>query len=121
VSIYVNIDTQSGTRSYVIVYVDDIIFTGNDETTLEHAIENVGYHFRKISELGDITRYIGVDIERGTEKHTISLLQVPYIESYLQEKDTQSNLSSKPMPLNPLLDYEAKGDGSISLGKKLVN
>jgi hypothetical protein len=112
--VYVKIDPQSGTRTYVIVYVDDIIFTGNDEISLDHAIENIGKEFRKISELGEITRYIGVDIERDTEKHTISLSQIPYVESYLQEKDTQSNLSSKPMPLNPLLDYETKGDGSIS-------
>jgi hypothetical protein len=111
--VYVKIDPESGTRCYVVVYVDDIIFTGNNEPELEKAIQEIGSQFKKISDLGEITRYIGVDIERDYEKHTISLSQVPYVETYLRDKDTQSSLNSKPMPLNPLLDYDSKGDGSI--------
>jgi hypothetical protein len=73
----------------------------------------VGNQFKKISDLGEITRYIGVDIERDYEKHTISLSQILFIESYLKDDDSQGNLNPKPMPLNPLLDYDTKGDGTI--------
>ena len=110
--IYKKVDTESGTRTYVIVYVDDIIFMGNNEIDLDEAIDLIGSEFRKISDLGEITRYIGVDIERDLEKHTISLSQVPYIETYLKENNKEPNASSKPMPFSPLLDYDIKGDGT---------
>ena len=111
--IYKKIDPESGTRTYVIVYVDDIIFMGNNEKEIDDSIESLGSQFRKISELGEITRYIGVDIERDLERHTISLSQIPYVETYLKDNDNETNLSSKPMPFSPTLDYDAQGDGTI--------
>jgi hypothetical protein len=86
---------------------------GNNEKEIDDSIESLGSQFRKISELGEITRYIGVDIERDIERHTISLSQIPYIETYLKDNDNETNLSSKPMPFSPILDYDAQGDGTI--------
>jgi hypothetical protein len=111
--VYKKIDPETGAKAYILVYVDDIIFTGSNCTAVDEDIDRLGSNFTKISELGEITRYIGIDIERDRVNHTISISQIPYIESYLSET-THSDTKSKPMPFNPLLDYNSKGDESVN-------
>jgi transposase InsO family protein len=109
VCVYKKIDPETGAKAYILVYVDDIIFTGSNATAVDNDIDQLGSSFTKITELGEITRYIGIDIERDRDNHSISISQIPYIEQYLNEV-TDATMTSKPMPFNPLLDYNCKGD-----------
>jgi hypothetical protein len=116
--IYKKIDPETGAKAYIIVYVDDIIFTGSNTIAVDDDMDRLGESFTKISDLGEITRYIGIDIERDRVNHSISISQVPYIESYLTEY-TSKDTSSKLMPFNPLLDYSVSGE-STSIDNKSI-
>lgn len=105
--IYIKRDTESGDVTIVIVYVDDIIFTGNNPKIIDDMINSLSTEFKKITRLGELTRYIGVDIERDLEENTISLSQDPYLQSYL-DTEVDPGTNEKPIPLNPVLDYRAK-------------
>mmetsp|Transcript_19857 Transcript_19857/g.33231 ORF Transcript_19857/g.33231 Transcript_19857/m.33231 type:complete len:303 (-) Transcript_19857:1218-2126(-) len=111
--VYIKRDPETGSVIFAIVYVDDIIFVGNDEAEIDASIEFFASEFRKLTELGEITRYIGVDIKRDLSNNTISLSQLPFTKSYL-EKEATPDMNAKSVPLNPTLDYRQQGDNSIA-------
>jgi hypothetical protein len=109
--VYIKRDKNTGSITIVIVYVDDIIVTGNDETTIDEVIDFLASEFVKLTELGELTRYIGVDIKRNNIEHTISLSQLPFTKSYL-DKESTPEMNAKSVPLNPTLDYRVRGNSS---------
>jgi hypothetical protein len=116
--VYTHYDNETGSHTIVVVYVDDVIITGNHEPTIDALMEALSGAFMKITDLGIVTRYVGIDITRDMVNHSISFTQKPYIESYLRDEgiDVQAAiLSSKQnlTPMNPTIDLNVKGDGSI--------
>jgi hypothetical protein len=75
--------------------------------------------FKKISDLGEINRFVGIDLIRDSAKRTIKLSQSPYA-SQIGAKHSKSDVntgSKKPrkdptVPMKPTFDVNAKGDGS---------
>lgn len=54
---------------YIPIYVDDIIITGNEDKIMEPVkILKEGYN---ATELGELRKFIGIEIERDTEKLSI--------------------------------------------------
>mmetsp|Transcript_15914 Transcript_15914/g.26681 ORF Transcript_15914/g.26681 Transcript_15914/m.26681 type:complete len:162 (-) Transcript_15914:46-531(-) len=49
--VYIKRDPETGSVIFAIVYVDDIIFVGNDEAEIDASIEFFASEFRKLTEL----------------------------------------------------------------------
>ena len=62
-----------------VLWVDDIIITGNSISIVERIISHIEYNVTKMSNLGQMTRYIGIDMVRDKVNRTLELTQVPYI------------------------------------------
>lgn len=49
------------TRIYILVYVDDIIITGNDDAMIAHLIQHLGSTF-SIKDLGQLHYFLGIEV-----------------------------------------------------------
>jgi hypothetical protein len=74
--------------------------------------------FKKISDLGDISRSNGIDLKRDRAKRTITLSQSPYASQIeaKHSKNDENTGSKKPkkdstVPMKSTFDVYAKGDG----------
>lgn len=54
-----------------LVYVDDLLITGNDEAMIQGAKETLQQHF-KMKDLGDLRYFLGIEILRSKEGILIS-------------------------------------------------
>ena len=94
---------ETSEQVLVILWVDDIIVTGNSQSLIDHVIDFIESKVTKLSKDGEISRYIGIDITRDRVNHTIELTQVPYTRSVLGKLG--SDLKPTSVPLNPYKDY----------------
>jgi hypothetical protein len=62
--------------------------------------------------MGEITRYIGIDLKRDRANHTLELTQVPYTKSVIEKFGP--NLKATSVLLNPYHDYRAKNEGEVN-------
>ena len=46
---------------YLLVYVDDIVITSNNPTTLQNCISNLAAHF-SLKDLGPLTYFLGIEV-----------------------------------------------------------
>jgi len=105
-------DDETNERVIVVLWVDDIIVTGNSIAIVERIINHIESNVTKMSNLGEITRYIGIDMIRDRVNHTLELTQVPYTKSVIEKLGP--NLKSTNVPLNPYLDYRTKNEGKAN-------
>jgi hypothetical protein len=116
---YVKHDIEINAKTFVVTYVDDIIITGNSPDKIRKTIDYFATEFKKISDLGEINHFIGVDLMRDRAKRSITLSQSPYA-SHIRAKHFKSDEiigSKKPrkdltVRMKPTFDINAKGDGS---------
>ena len=78
-----NVETSES--GIVVLWVDDIIVTGNSRVIIDRIIKHIEDHVTAMSNMGEISRYIGLDITRDRVKHTLVLIQVPYIKSVIEK------------------------------------
>ena len=102
-----NVETVE--TAIVVLWVDDIIVTGNSTLLIERIIKHIESSVTKMSNLGEIARYIGLDITRDRVNHTLNMTQVPYTKSILGKLGP--NLKPTGVPLNPYQDYRDKNLG----------
>jgi hypothetical protein len=76
--VYVKHDIETNAKTVVVTYVDDIIVTGNSPDEISKTIDYFATEFKKISDLGEISRFIGIDLMRDRAKRTITRSQSPY-------------------------------------------
>lgn len=76
---------------YLLVYVDDIIITGTDETFINKIIDALATRF-SIKDLGDLSYFLGVEITRT--RHGLHLIQRKYILDLL---DKTNMVHTKPV------------------------
>ncbi|GKB97477.1 retrovirus-related pol polyprotein from transposon TNT 1-94 [Tanacetum coccineum] len=89
--IYSRIDTLL----YILVYVDDIIVTGNNKGTIDNIICQLGSAFA-LKDLGSLNYFLGIEIV--THVFDILLSQKKYILELLQSAGISNcNLVSSPM------------------------
>ena len=77
--VFTLLDDETNERVIVVLWVDDIIITGNSISIVERIISHIEYNVTKMSNLGQMTRYIGIDMVRDKVNRTLELTQVPYI------------------------------------------
>jgi hypothetical protein len=112
-------DIETNAKTFVVTYVDDIVVTGNSPDEIRKTIEYFATDFKKISDVGEISRFIGIDLIRDRATRIITLSQSPYV-SQIGAKHSKSdeNTGSKnpkkdsTVPMKSTFDVYEKGDGS---------
>ncbi|RVW87716.1 Retrovirus-related Pol polyprotein from transposon TNT 1-94 [Vitis vinifera] len=92
-SLFINITPTHST--YILVYVDDILITGNNDQFVQHVITQLNNQFA-LKDLGDIDYFLGIQV-----KHTsvgMHLSQAKYISNLLQ-KTKMLHVKSVPTPM----------------------
>lgn len=84
-----------GIMIFVLVYVDDIVITGNDSSTIEQFIGLLGKHF-SLKDLGALSYFLGIEAHRNSEG--LLLTQQKYITDLLARNNMlDANPASTPM------------------------
>jgi hypothetical protein len=92
--------------------VDDIIVTGNSPDEIRKTIYYFTTEFKKISDLEEVSRFIGIDLIRDRAKRTITLSQSQSAYHYAKHSKSDGNTGSKKPKKDPTFDVNAKGYGS---------
>jgi hypothetical protein len=71
--VYVKHDIETNAKTFVVTYVDDIIVTENSLDEIRKTIDYLATEFKKISDLGEVSRFIGIDLIWNRAKRTITL------------------------------------------------
>lgn len=77
--------------AYFLVYVDDLILTGNNNTFFHHVVTSLASAF-SVKELGKLSYFLGVEVLRSSM--TCSLVQRKYITDLLTKYNM---LDAKPI------------------------
>ena len=86
---------------YLLVYVDDLILTGDNDTKVNHFIAILARQF-SIKDLGLLTYFLGVEVVPN--KHDLLLSQRRYILDLLtQTKMQDAKTIPTPIPTSPTL------------------
>jgi hypothetical protein len=59
--VYVKHDIVTNAKTFVVTFVDDIIVNENSPDEIHKTIDYLATEFKKISDLGDISRFIGIE------------------------------------------------------------
>ena len=118
ICVFTKINPKTGKETIVLLYVDDIIVTGSDTEGIYNTIEYLATQVEKITDLGELSRFIGIDIKRDRVNRTIILTQQPYITK-IQEDDPIDKGRDDVCPLDSTLDYRQSGDNTKSLEKEV--
>ncbi|CAI7901251.1 unnamed protein product [Closterium sp. NIES-54] len=83
---------------YVLVYIDDLVFTTADTEALAH-VKSEPQKRHTCTDLGEFTSYLGLRITRDRAQHTITLTQSHMVQQVLQRFGfTYSSPQSTPLP-----------------------
>ncbi|CAI7911519.1 unnamed protein product, partial [Closterium sp. NIES-53] len=83
---------------YVLVYVDDLVFATADTEALAHVKSELQKR-HTCTDLGKLTRYLGLRITRDRAQRTITLTQSYMVQQVLQRFGfTYSSPQSTPLP-----------------------
>ncbi|GJT21093.1 putative RNA-directed DNA polymerase [Tanacetum coccineum] len=56
------IHSSAGTFLYMLVYVDDIILTGNNDTAIEHVVKSLSSTFA-LQDMGPLSYFLGIEVK----------------------------------------------------------
>ena len=88
---------------YLLLYVDDILLSGKHTKDLNIIRDLITNRF-KITDLGDIKKFIGMNIERNRSKKTITI----HMEDYVTKMLSKFRMRSKPIYFKPFLSIRCK-------------
>jgi len=84
---------------YLLVYVDDIIITGDDEHAVDLLIQNLAKRF-SLKDLGSLTYFLGVELQ--SHPHGLVLSQHRYIQDLLHHTNMSNSWPvATPLPPGP--------------------
>jgi len=100
------VKTKDGRLAIVLVYVDDLIITGNYSKEIQSTRENLSVQFQ-MKEIGELKHFLGLKVQRTKEE--LFLGQQKYAKDLIQRyRMIDYKLVSTPMDLNVRLQ-EDKG------------
>lgn len=106
--------SRDGRISILIVYVDDILLTGDDSAEAKRMKQVLAKNF-EIKDLGPIKYFLGMEISRS--KKGISVSQLKYTIDLLKETGfLRCKPADTPIEANHKLGYE-KGEVPVDKGK----
>ena len=86
--------SSAGTFLYMLVYVDDIILTGNNPTAVDHVVNNLSSTFA-LQDMGPLSYFLGIEVKSSGQDLVLS--QKKYILELLQKAGlSQSKPVSSP-------------------------
>ena len=102
--IFIKRNYETGEVTVAIIYVDDILYIGNSQPQITLSINHFRNNVTAITEMGDVSRYIGIDIKRNLTEHTIELSQTPYIDRFVSST-IPPEAEPKSTPMSDSIDY----------------
>ncbi|KAL0546824.1 hypothetical protein IC582_016742 [Cucumis melo] len=103
----------------LLLYVDDMIITGNDPQAISDLQHYLGQHF-EMKDLGSLNYFLGLEVSRRSDGYLLS--QTKYASNLLARSGiTDSNTSSTPLDPNVhLTPYDGVPLEEVSLYRQLV-
>ena len=98
-------DSSTGHIVVILLYVDDILMTGNCTTKMKDTQAFIESRVTKLKVLGEIKRFIGLDVVRDRKLGTLTLSQQPFCEQLITAESSVQNLKATKVPLNLYKDY----------------
>ena len=101
---------------FIAVYVDDLLLFGADgDTRIHKFIKHLSDRF-KMTDLGDVSHYLGMEIDIDLNLKTVTVKQSTCLGKIL-ERYGMSNCTPVKIPLNPgianpITTYESQADKS---------
>ena len=105
-SLFINIIPTHFT--YILVYVDDILITGNNNQFVQHVITQLNNQFA-LKDLGDIAYFLGIHIKHTSTRMYLS--QAKYISNLLHKTNM---LHVKPVPAHMVSNQSLSNSRSAS-------
>ena len=109
--VFIKVNTATQTPTYLVVYVDDVLVIGPDETEIDGVVEHIRSSYTAIT-IAKAERYLGVELKRDLSAHTIRLSQTACTDKIIADSGVIVD-KTRNTPLNPAYDYNTVGDGSI--------
>ncbi|KAL4035483.1 hypothetical protein IC575_004176 [Cucumis melo] len=103
----------------LLLYVDDMIITGNDPHAISDLQHYLGQHF-EMKDLGSLNYFLGLEVSRCSDEYLLS--QAKYASDLLARSGiTDSNTTSTPLDPNVhLTPYDGVPLEDVSLYQQLV-
>ncbi|KAA0058546.1 putative mitochondrial protein [Cucumis melo var. makuwa] len=103
----------------LLLYVDDMIITGNDPQAISDLQHYLGQHF-EMKDLGSLNYFLGLEVSRRSDGYLLS--QAKYASDLLARSGiTDSNTTSTPLDPNVhLTPYDGVPLKDVSLYRQLV-
>ncbi|KAE8675571.1 tir-nbs resistance protein [Hibiscus syriacus] len=113
------VKANKGKLAIVLVYVDDLIITGNDEAEILQTKENLSVRFQ-MKELGQLKHFLGLEVDRTHEG--IFLCQQKYVKDLLKRFGMlECKSTSTPMEPNvKICSHEGKDLEDATMYRQLV-
>jgi hypothetical protein len=89
-------DDNGKSLTIVAIYVDDFIVVTDDKNMYNDLLKKLGSKY-DMKDLGNATRFVGVEINRNRKDRTITLNQPAYVQHIL-ERFNMTQCDSKPCP-----------------------
>ncbi|CAG7832836.1 unnamed protein product, partial [Allacma fusca] len=88
---------QDGIIAVIVIYVDDLIVASNNAEKMKEIVDKLSSNF-KISDLGELKKYLGINIIRDKKNKVMTLDQREYVDKIL-ERFEMSNCKSVKTPM----------------------
>ena len=96
----------------LLLYVDDIILTGNDQSGLHEFINHVGHSFA-IKDMGRLHFFLGIEVQYTS--YGLFLTQSKYAREVLE----RANMNECNSIATPMMVHSSEDDGSLFLDPQL--
>jgi hypothetical protein len=95
------------------IYVDDIVIISTDEEEIIKFKTDILKYVKEIKDLGNIDKYLGINVVRNTENNIIELSQLDYIQDFVTEY-IDDNKTVRTSPLGTTIKYRELEDNDIN-------
>lgn len=109
------IKESNGEYIYLLVFVDDILIFAKDKTPIQEVKDGIKSCF-DIRDLGEVTRFIGIQVERDYKSKTIKINQSSMITELL-DKYNMSDAHPKTVPMSPSTKLVKTDDNQLDVSK----
>jgi hypothetical protein len=96
----------------IVVYVDDCLFFSPNSTTIDCVIQSLSKTF-KLKDEGDVSAFLGVQIQKDTGRKIISFTQPGLIEQVIRDVGITSISKGKDTPVDCILHADVDGPSRV--------
>jgi histone deacetylase 1/2 len=97
----------------VAVHVDDEALVSNDPEQLLLVKEHLSKNFKKISDMGSLNHYIGIDLKHDSNENYLHLSQKDMIDTYTATVLKGGSVKAV-LPASPTLNFDVKAENKLA-------